>query len=111
MPAMALPIVEVETLFPNCSSKASRCSSRVRSWLAWRCLGSHSRSIAPFLGGLPGIALGSPCPFSRRLFSQRFMVGIDTEKVLAISSLGVPASTAESTLNLSSFEYGFMAGD
>jgi hypothetical protein len=29
------------------------------------------------------------------------MVGIDTEKVFATSSLGIPASTAESTLNLS----------
>jgi hypothetical protein len=38
------------------------------------------------------------------------MVGTDTEKVLATSSLGVPASTAESTLNLRSFEYGFMPG-
>jgi hypothetical protein len=36
------------------------------------------------------------------------MVGIDTEKVLATCSLGVPASTAESTLDLRSFEYGFM---
>jgi hypothetical protein len=36
------------------------------------------------------------------------MVGIDTEKVFATRSLGVPASTAESTLNLRSFEYGFM---
>src|SRR5215212_5607702 len=47
---------------------------------------------------------------SLRLLSQRFMVGIDTEKVFATSSLGVPASTAESTLNLRSFEYGFMEG-
>jgi hypothetical protein len=39
------------------------------------------------------------------------MVGIETEKVFATSSLGVPASTAESTLNLRSFEYGFMPGD
>src|SRR5215217_400819 len=38
------------------------------------------------------------------------MVGIDTEKVLTTSSLGVPASTAASTLNLRSFEYGFMPG-
>jgi hypothetical protein len=38
------------------------------------------------------------------------MVGIDTEKVLATSSLGLPESTAESTLNLRSFEYGFMDG-
>jgi hypothetical protein len=36
------------------------------------------------------------------------MVGTDTEKVFATSSLGLPASTAASTLNLRSFEYGFM---
>src|SRR5215211_7815023 len=73
-------------------------------------LGSHSLSIAPFLGGLPGIGSGSTSPVSLRLFSQRFMVGIETEKVLATSSLGVPASTVESTLNLRSFEYGFIPG-
>jgi hypothetical protein len=39
------------------------------------------------------------------------MVGTDTEKVFATSSLGVSLSTAESTLNLRSFEYGFMPGD
>jgi hypothetical protein len=37
------------------------------------------------------------------------MVGIDTEKVFATSSLGLPASTAASTLNLRSFEYGFIS--
>src|SRR3712207_3018997 len=73
-------------------------------------VGSHSLSIAPFLEGLPGIALGSTSPVSRRLFSQRFMVGTDTEKIFATSSLGVPASTAASTLNLRSFEYGIMSG-
>src|SRR5215217_7196377 len=108
--AMALPIVEVETSSPNSSSKAWRCSSRVRSSLALRCLGSHSLSIAPFLEGLPGIGWGSTSPVSLRLFIQRFMVGIDTEKVLATSSLDLPASTAESTLNLRSFEYGFIPG-
>src|SRR5829696_10272722 len=77
---MALPMVEVEISSPNSSSKACRCSSRVRSWLASRCSGSHSLSIAPFLGGLPGIALGWTSPVSRRLFSQRFMVGIDTRE-------------------------------
>ncbi len=64
----------------------------------------------PFLGDLPGIGLGLTSPVSRRLLSQRFMVGIDTEKVFATSSLGLPESTAESTLNLRSFEYGFMPG-
>src|SRR5829696_6454459 len=107
---MALPMVEVDTSSPKCSSKASRCSSRVRSSLAWRCSGSHSLSIVPFLAGLPGIGSGCTSPVSLRLLSQRFMVGIDTEKVFATSSLAVPASTAESTLNLRSFEYGFMEG-
>ena len=108
---MALPMVEVDISCPNSSSKDSRCSSRVRSSLASRWWGSHSWSILPFVEGLPGIGLGSMSPVSRRLLSQRFMVGIDTEKVLATSSLGVPASTAASTLNLRSFEYGFMPGD
>jgi hypothetical protein len=107
---MTLPMVEVETLCPKCSSKAPRCSSRVRSSLASRCCGSHSRSTTPLLEGLPGIGLGLTSPVSRRLFIQRFMVGIETEKVLATSSLGLPESTAESTLNLRSFEYGFMPG-
>src|SRR5829696_7032328 len=107
---MALPMVEVETLCPNSSSKAWRCSSRVRSSLASRCCGSHSLSITPFLEGLPGIALSLTSPVSRRLLSQRFMVGIETEKVFATSSLGLPESTAESTLNLRSFEYAFMPG-
>src|SRR5215216_6324041 len=109
--AIPLPTVEVETVCPYSSSKASRCSSRVRSSLACRWWGSHSLSITPFLGGLPGIGLGSTSPLSRRLFSQRFMVGIETEKVFATSSLGVPASTAASTLNLRSFEYGFISRD
>ncbi len=39
------------------------------------------------------------------------MVGTDTEKVFATSSLGLGASTAESTLNLRSFEYGFIFRD
>src|SRR5215211_5147434 len=78
---MALPTVEVETLCPNSSSKASLCSSRVRSSFASRCFGSHSLSRVPFLEGLPGIAVGCTSPVSRRLFSHLFMVGIATEKV------------------------------
>jgi hypothetical protein len=48
--------------------------------------------------------------FAAPLEIKRLMVGIDTEKVFATSSLSLPASTAESTLNLRSFEYGFMPG-
>jgi hypothetical protein len=105
---MALPTVEVETASPSSSSNASRCSWSVRSWLASNCWGSHRSSIAPFLAGLPGIGLGSTSPVSRRLLSQRLMVGTETEKVFATSSLGTPRSTAASTLNLKSFEYGFI---
>jgi hypothetical protein len=36
------------------------------------------------------------------------MVGADTPKICAISSRGIPRSTAASTLSLRSFEYGFM---
>src|SRR5919202_1817855 len=75
----AIPLPTVETVSPNSSSKASRCSSRVRSWLASRCFGSQRWSIIPFLEGLPGIGLGSTSPVSRRLLSQRFIVGTDTE--------------------------------
>ena len=47
-------------------------------------------------------------PVWRRRLSQRLMVGTDTEKVSATSSLGSPRSTAASTLILRSFEYGLM---
>jgi hypothetical protein len=64
----------------------------------------------PFLEGLPGIGLGLTSPVSLRLLSQRYMVGIETEKVFATSSLSLPESTAESTFNLRSLEDGFMPG-
>jgi hypothetical protein len=38
------------------------------------------------------------------------MDSTSASRVLATSSLGLPESTAESTLNLRSFEYGFMPG-
>src|SRR5829696_3843781 len=107
---MARPTVALETLTPLCaSSNASRCSSRVRSGFSSRCeAASHPSSAAPFTEGRPGIGLGSRSPVSRRLLSQRLMVGTDTEKVFATSSLGTPLSTAASTLSLRSLEYGFM---
>jgi hypothetical protein len=71
----------------------------------WQPLFEHD----PFPWGPARDRLGLHIPVSRRLFSQRFMVGIDTEKVFATSSLGLPASMAASTLNLRSFEYGFIS--
>jgi hypothetical protein len=66
----------------------------------------------PFSGGPARDRLGfNVSGLSTPLEIKRFMVGIDTEKVFATSSLGLPASTAASTLNLRSFEYGFMPGD
>ena len=58
----------------------------------------------------PGIGLGATPPVSRRRLIQRLMEGTEMEKVFATSSLGVPPSTAASTLILRSFEYGFMPG-
>ena len=106
--SMARLTVEAETTTPVSSSKASRCSSRVRSLFSCSWEGNHSSSAAPLRRGRPGIGLGSTSPVSRRLLSQRLMVGTDTEKVLATSSLGTPRSTAASTLSLRSLEYGFM---
>ncbi len=65
---------------------------------------SHPSSATPFTRGRPGIGLGSTSPVSRRCRSQRLMVGTDTEKVLAASSLPAPRSTAASTRLLRSFE-------
>jgi hypothetical protein len=39
------------------------------------------------------------------------MVGTETEKILASSSLGTPRSIAASTLILRSLEWGFMSED
>jgi len=88
---MARPTVDSETVIPPwASSSASRCSSSVRSSFSRRWEGSHPSSAAPFADGLSGIGLGSTPPVSRRLLSQRLMVGTETEKVRATSSLGVP---------------------
>jgi hypothetical protein len=64
-----------------------------------------------FRRGRPGMGSASTSPVSRRRLSQRLMVGTETEKVTATSSLGTPRSTAASTLILRSFEYGFMTED
>jgi hypothetical protein len=59
--------------------------------------------------GTPGDRLWLYIPsFAAPLEIQRLMVGTETEKVLATSSLGTPLSTAASTLTLRSLEYGFM---
>jgi len=102
---MARPTVDAETVMPpRASSNASRCSSSVRSSFSRTCDGSHPLSAAPFTEGRPGIGFASTSPVSRRRLSQRLMVGAETEKVLATSSLGTPRSTAASTLILRSFE-------
>jgi hypothetical protein len=77
------------------SSKASRCSSSVRSGLFSRCPGSHSWRAAPFREGRPGMGMGSTPPVRRRLVSQRLTVGTETEKVLAASSFGRSSSKTD----------------
>src|SRR5215218_5359999 len=103
-------IVAVETLMARSSSKAWQCSWRVRSGLALSCSGSHALSAVPLRAGGPGTPfLGSTSPVSFLSLSQRFMAGKDTEKASATSFLGTPRSTAASTRNLRSLEYGFIS--
>ncbi len=101
-------IVAVDTFTPNSSSKASRCSSRVRSGLLRRWPGNHSFSIAPLMAGGPDGVLAPTCPVSLRLFSQRLIEGSEIPKILATSALGIPRSTASNTLTLRSSEYALM---
>jgi hypothetical protein len=101
-------IVAVDTLTPRSSSKASQCSSSVRSGLLRRWPGNHSWSIAPLVAGGPGMGLGSTSPVSLRLFSQRLIEGKEIPKILATSALGIPRSTASNTFSLRSFEYALM---
>src|SRR5919199_410071 len=106
---MARLTVAVETLMSRSSSNASRCSSRVRSGLFLSCWGSHASSAAPLRAGGPGTpSLGSKLPVSFLSLSQRLMEGKETEKVFATCSRGTPRSTASSTRDLRSTEYGFM---
>ena len=88
---IVLPTVDVDTLVP---SKVWRCSSSVRSRLASRCSGSQPSRAVPFTRGRPEMGTASTPPVWRRRFSQRLMVGTDTEKIYATSSLGRPRSTA-----------------
>jgi hypothetical protein len=77
--------VAVETSTPCCSSKASRCSSRVRAGLFLSWAGNPSSSSAPLRAGGSGIGLGSTPQGSRRRLSQRLMVGKDTKKICVTS--------------------------
>src|SRR3712207_1018615 len=74
-PSMARLTVEAETTKPVCSSKASRCSSRVRSLLSCRWEGNHSWSAAPLRRGRLGIGFGSTSPVSRHLLREAFNGG------------------------------------
>ena len=105
---MARHIVALETFTPKASSKASQCSSRVRSGLRSSWEGSHSESKAPFTAGGPGMGRGWTSPDSRLIFSQRFTEGKETPKTLTTSLRSTPRSMASNTLTLRSFEYAFM---
>src|SRR5215204_2280033 len=87
--AIALPAVEVETASPNSSSKASRCSSRVRSSLASSCCVAASVGASPLSWrACQGSAWARhPRSLDVSLAKALAMVGTDTEKVFATSSL------------------------
>jgi hypothetical protein len=75
------------------------------------CSGSHAASTTTLRAVGPGTPfLGSKPPVSLLSLSQRLMEGTDTEKVFATSFRGTPRSTAASTRDLRSIEYGFMPG-
>src|SRR5215210_2513234 len=103
-------IVALETFTPRASSKASQCSSSVRSGSFRSWVGSHLSSMAPFLAGGPGMGLASTTPLSLRRLSQRLIEGTEIPKTRATSFRGIPPSTASSALSLRSFEYAFMPG-
>lgn len=107
---MVRHIVALETFTPKPSSKASQCSSRVRSGLLSSWEGSHWASSSPFTAGGPGMGRGSTSPLSLLIFSQRFMEGKETPKTLPTSLRSMPRSRASNTLSLRSFEYAFMSG-
>jgi hypothetical protein len=62
------------------------------------------RAPGPSSEDAQGYGFGLYSPVSRRRLSRRLMVGTETEKVLATSSLGTPRSTAASILILRPFE-------
>jgi hypothetical protein len=98
-------MVASDTCMPISSSNASRCSLKVRSGLDPNCLGSHSLKAAPFTEGLPGDLAGADisgvAPSDQPAVYGREG---DPEELHDFSFLGMPRSTAASTLNLRSFE-------
>ena len=69
-----------------------------------RCDASHPSSATPFTQGRSEIGFASTLAVSRRRLSQRLLVGTETEKILASSSLGTRRSIAASTLMVRSLE-------
>jgi hypothetical protein len=104
-------IVEADTFTPRCRSHYSQWRSSVASRFSSSSRHSALRSSAflQMLGVLPSEGLGATFPVSRLRLSQRRVAAKETPKRRTICALGVPRSTAASTLNLRSFEYAFIA--
>ena len=103
---MARLMVETLILTARSRSHSRRCSSSVASGFFSNCSHKACRSsvVAPILGLIPGLLLGSTSPVSLRRLSHRLSVAEETPKTLTASFLGMPPSTAASIFSLRSFE-------
>ena len=101
-------IVAVLTVPPVVSAHQAQCSSSVASACSANRAGSAATNASPLTATGPGIAFGANAPVSRRCFNQRLIVGSDTRNVTTTSDRFVPRSTAPTTRERKSSEYGFI---
>jgi len=83
-------IVAILTFTPSRASQCWQCSSRVASGYASSCVRSFANNNASFLGGRPGIGLGSRFPVSRRCLRYRLIEALDTPNTLITSARDLP---------------------
>src|SRR5215208_6501262 len=108
--AMVRHIVALEIFTPKASSKASQCSSRVRSGLLSSWEGSHSASRSPFTAGGPGIGRSDITSLPPHLQPALYGGQRDAEDPTYLPARSMPRSRASNTLSLRSLEYAFMSG-
>jgi hypothetical protein len=106
--AIARLIVAVLTATPDASRHQAQWSPSVASDRCASRSGSAARSASRFTGIGPGTGFGASAPVSRRCFSHRLIVGTDTANRHPTSSRGIPLSTAITTRQRRSSEYGFI---
>lgn len=103
---MARLIAEMDTLTPVFCSHSSQWRSRVASSFSSSCFHKafFSSRVARMRRLLPVETPGERSLPSLLIFSQRFKVVREMEKISTTSLLGIPLSTAARALILRSFE-------